>query len=138
MIILDTNVVSALMNDPAEPAVIAWLDRQPRSSIWMTSITVFEIQSGLGTMVAGKKQTTLSQVFERIINSIDHRIAILDEESALVAANLAALRRKKGRVGDLRDTLIAGIVLARNSSFATRNVTHFADIGATVVNPWVA
>lgn len=104
----------------------------------MTSITVFEIQSGLGTMVAGKKQTTLSQVFERIINSIDHRIAILDEESALVAANLAALRRKKGCVGDLRDTLIAGIVLARNSSFATRNVTHFADIGATVVNPWVA
>lgn len=138
MIILDTIVVSALMNDPAEPAVIAWLDRQPRSSIWTTSITVFEIQSGLGTMVAGKKQTTLSQVFERIINSIDHRIAILDEESALLAANLAALRRKKGRVGDLRDTLIAGIVLARNSSFATRNVTHFADIGATVVNPWVA
>lgn len=138
MIILDTIVVSALMNDPAEPAVIAWLDRQPRSSIWTTSITVFEIQSGLGTMVAGKKQTTLSQVFERIINSIDHRIAILDEESALLAANLAALRRTKGRVGDLRDTLIAGIVLARNSSFATRNVTHFADIGATVVNPWVA
>ena len=138
MIILDTNVVSALMNDPAEPSVVAWLDRQPRSSIWTTSVTVFEIQNGLGTMPAGKRQGTLSQVFDRIVDGIGHRVAILDEESALLAANLATLRQKKGRVVELRDTLIAGIVLARHASLATRNVTHFADIGATIINPWVA
>ena len=138
MILLDTNVVSALMNDPPEAAVVAWLDRQARSSIWTTSITVFEIQNGLGTMAGGKKQAMLAEIFDRIINSIDRRIAVFDEESALLAANLATLRQKKGRSGDLRDTMVAGIVLARNASLATRNVTHFADIGATVVNPWVA
>lgn len=138
MVILDTNIISALMNDPPEPAVVAWSDRQARSSIWTTSVTVFEIQSGLGIMAAGKTRATLSQVFERIINSIDHRIAVFDEESALLAANLAAVRQKKGRIVDLRDTMIAGIVLARNASLATRNVTLFADIGATVINPWVA
>ena len=138
MIILDTNVLSALMNDPTEPAVVGWLDRQPRSSIWTTSVTVFEIQNGLGTMAVGKKQATLSLVFDRIIDGIGHRIAVFDEESALLAASLAALRQKKGRVVELRDTMIAGIVLARHASLATRNVTHFADISATIINPWVA
>ena len=138
MIILDTNVVSALMNDPTEPAVVGWLDRQPRSSIWTTSVTVFEIQNGLGTMAVGKKQATLSLVFDRIIDGIGHRIVVFDEESALLAASLAAVRQKKGRVVELRDTMIAGIVLARHASLATRNVTRFADISATIINPWVA
>jgi toxin FitB len=138
MIILDTNVVSGLMNDPAESAVVAWLDRQARSSIWTTSITVFEIETGLGTMAAGKKQAALSQLFGRILSSIDHRIAVFDEEAARLAANLTAFRQKKGRIGELRDTMIAGIVMARNAGLATRNVTYFADISATVVNPWVA
>jgi predicted nucleic acid-binding protein len=138
MIILDTNVVSALMNDPPETVVVAWLDQQARGSIWTTSVTVFEIETGLGTMAAGKRQAALSQLFERILNSIDHRIAVFDEEAGRLAANLIAHRQKKGRVGELRDTMIAGIVLARHASLATRNVTHFADISATVVNPWVA
>ena len=138
MIILDTNVVSSLMNDPPEPMVVAWLDQQARSSIWTTSVTIFEIRVGLGTMPQGKKQATLSQVFERILDRIDHRVAVLDEEAARLAANLAAYRRKSGRPGDLRDTMIAGIVLANHASLATRNVTHFADIEATVINPWVA
>ena len=138
MIILDTNVISALMNDPAEGTVVAWLDRQARSSIWTTSITIFEIETGLGTMAAGKKQSALSQLFQRILNSMDHRIAVFDEEAARLAANLTAFRQKKGRVGELRDTMIVGIVMARHATLATRNVTHFADISATVVNPWVA
>lgn len=138
MIILDTNVVSALMNDPPETVVVAWLDQQARSSIWTTSITVFEIETGLGTMAAGKRQSAVSQLFEWILNSIDHRIAVFDEEAGRLAANLMAFRQKKGRIGELRDTMIAGIVLARRATLATRNVTHFADISATVVNPWVA
>ena len=138
MIILDTNVVSALMNDPPEPSVVGWVDQQARTSIWTTSVTVFEIQAALGTMPVGKRQAALSQVFDRIMDRIDHRVATLDEEAACLAANLAAIRQRKGRSGELRDTMIAGIVLARHASLATRNVTHFADIGARVINPWTA
>jgi len=137
MTILDTNVVSALMQDPPEPRIISWLDGQARTSIWTTSVTILEIQSGLQIMPAGKRQVALSQVFERILDSIDHRIAVFDEQAARLAANLTAFRRKKGQVGELRDTMIAGIVLSHRASLATRNVTHFADIQATIVNPWV-
>jgi len=138
MTILDTNVVSALMNDPPEHKVVAWLDSQPRTSIWTTSITVFEVRSGLEVMPTGKRQAKLSEVFERILDRLGLRIAAFDEQAARLAASLTALRRSKGRVGELRDTMIAGIVLANRASLATRNITHFSDISATVVNPWNA
>ena len=138
MTILDSNVVSALMNDPPEEKVVAWLDGQARNSIWTTSITVFEIRSGLEIMAAGKRQTRLSELFERILDRFQQRIAVFDTEAARLAASLTALRRNNGRTGELRDTMIAGIVLANRASLATRNVAHFADISATVVNPWSA
>ena len=138
MIVLDTNVVSALMNDPPEGKVVAWLDGQARNSIWTTSITVFEIRSGLEVMPAGKRQAKLSEVFDRILDGIGHRTAAFDEQAARLAAEITGLRQKKGRVVELRDTMIAGIVLANRASLATRNVAHFADISATVTNPWSA
>jgi predicted nucleic acid-binding protein len=138
MIILDTNVVSALMRNSPEPDVARWLDRQPPSSIWTTSITILEIQVGLRIMPAGKKQTFLSEGFEGLLNRIQHRIAVFGEESARLAADLTAARQKRGRVGEFRDTMIAGIVLTHHARLATRNTSHFDDISATVLNPWDA
>jgi predicted nucleic acid-binding protein len=136
MIILDTNVLSALMRSEPDPGVVSWLDRQPQSSIWTSSITILEIQTGLEVMPAGQKRVSLSEDFGRLLDRIEHRVAVFDEDAARLAASLNALRRKKGRVGELRDTMIAGIALSHRASLATRNVTHFADISATVVNPW--
>lgn len=125
------------MNDPPDEKVVAWLDGQVPSSIWTTSVTILEIQTGLHLMPAGRKQAKLSQVFEKILSSMDHRIAVFDEDAAGLAADLAAVRYKNGRVWEIRDTMIAGIVLAHRASLATRNVTHFADISAMIINPWV-
>ena len=49
-----------------------------------------------------------------------------------------ASRKMQGRLANLRDTMIAGIVLARRISLATRNIAHFDDISATLVDPWTA
>ena len=138
MIILDTNVLSALMRNVPDAIVASWIDRQPESSIWTNSITILEIQTGLQIMAPGKKRVSLSEDFERLLERIDHRIAAFDEHAARLAAELTGLRQKKGRAGELRDTMIAGIVLAHRASLATRNLMHFADISATVVDPWTA
>lgn len=138
MVVLDTNVISAIMSDPPVDQVADWLDHQAQSSIWTTSITVFEIRSGLRTMPEGRRQSRLSEVFTQFLDGINRRVAEFDEHAAELAAELVAAREKKGRPGDMRDTMIAGIVLARHASLATRNVTHFADIHATVVNPWAS
>ena len=52
------------------------------------------------------------------------------------AEDLAAARKLSGRRGEPRDIMIAGIVLASHAKLATRNVKHFEDIAASVVNPW--
>jgi predicted nucleic acid-binding protein len=139
MIVLDTNVISAMMRPAPDPLVLCWLDKQPRASMWTTSITVFEIRFGLQTMPAGNRQSTMSTLFESWLNEVvRQRVAFFDDTAARQAAELAAQRQKSGRPGDLRDTMIAGIVLASRATLATRNVKHFEDIASSVVNPWTA
>jgi toxin FitB len=139
MIILDTNVVSEFMLPRPEERVMRWLDRQPSSSLWTTSVTVFEVRFGLETMPAGRRRTALVGSFENWLNQVvEQRIASYDEIAARRAAEIAAERRRRGRPGELRDTMIAGIVLAARATLATRNVQHFEDIAKSVVNPWEA
>jgi predicted nucleic acid-binding protein len=137
VIVLDTNVLSELMRSFADPAVVAWLDRQPRTSIWTTSITVLEIRYGLQILATGRRRSALMSAFERLVSEkMDGRIAPFDSAAAEHAGELMAIRHKKGRPGDLRDTMIAGIVLARRGTLATRNTPHFDDLEISVVNPW--
>jgi predicted nucleic acid-binding protein len=138
MIILDSSVLSELMRPKPEARVLAWLDRQPQTSIWTTSVTVLEILSGLLVMPAGRRRAIYTQGFEGLLNEIDRRIAAFDAESAQRASELMASRKLQGRPRELRDTMIAGIVLARHATLATRNVSHFDDVSATLVDPWTA
>jgi predicted nucleic acid-binding protein len=136
MIILDTNVLSALMRQMPDGNVVAWLDRQPRTSIWITSVTVLEVRFGLQIMAAGKRRSALMEAFEEVLEKLGQRIVAFDAEAAQQAADLMASRRKKGRPGDLRDSMIAGIVLAQHATLATRNTAHFEELSARLVNPW--
>jgi predicted nucleic acid-binding protein len=138
MIILDSNVLSELMRPQPEARVIAWLDRQPQTSVWTTSVTILELRFGLQVMPRGRRQTIYTQGFERLLDGIDHRIAPFDTEAAQQASTLMASRKMKGRPRELRDTMIAGIVLARHAILATRNVSHFDDVSAALVDPWNA
>ncbi len=126
MILLDTNVISEFMSPAPEQRVADWLNLQPRSSVWTTSINVYEIRSGLFVMPAGKRRAALKVKFEQLLqNALQGRILPFDSDSALRAAELCADRRRRGRPVDQRDTMIAGIVLASHAILATRNVVHF-------------
>ena len=136
MIILDTNVLSEIMLRAPAEQVLSWLDRQPRSSIWTTSVTLFEIRFSLATMPNGKRRIALIQDFEKVLDSIDRRIAPFDVESAEHAGTLMASRKLQGRPRDDRDTMVAGIVMAHHATLATRNVSHFDDLSAQLIDPW--
>lgn len=138
MIVLDTNVLSALMRQTPDKTVMAWLDMQPRNSVWTTSVTVLEIRFGLQILPFGKRRSQLLELFDTLLDKIEHRVAPLDAAAAQQAADLMAQRQKRGRPGDLRDTMIAGIVLAHRATLATRNTAHFADLSVPVVDPWSA
>lgn len=137
MIILDTNVLSALMRQLPEAPVVAWLDSQPAESVWITSITLFEARLGLALLPKGRRQQTLEAAFGRLLEEdLENRILDFDSAAATEAASLAAARQKAGRPVDMRDTQIAGIALARRATLATRNVRHFQDLNVPVVDPW--
>jgi hypothetical protein len=137
MIVLDTNVLSALMRAEPDRPVVRWLDRLAAESIWTTSITVFEVRFGLEVLPEGERKAALEHAFDQVISEdLRGRVLDFDARAASVAGEIAAKLRALGRPVDMRDAQIAGIIAARRATLATRNVRHFVDAGIPVIDPW--
>jgi toxin FitB len=137
VIVLDTNVLSALMRRDVDPVVVAWLDDQPPESIWTTAVTVFEIRSGLEILADGRRRRQLEEAFDRALeDDFEGRVLGFEQSAALEAASIAARRRQAGQPIEIRDAQIGGIVAARRATLATRNTRHFGDLGIAMVDPW--
>ena len=136
MILLDTNVVSAMMRAQDNSVVIDWIDRQA-SSIWMSVITIYEIRYGIALLPRGRKAAALLRDFETAIASFGDNILDFDVDAAEAAAFPGARRKASGLNIGLADTQIAGIAISCNATVATRNVKDFAGAGCAVLNPFV-
>lgn len=137
MIILDSNIISAFMKEP-DAHLKHWLNLQPLESMWTTSICVYEINYGLKTLPKGKRRSGLEEQFRKVLElDLNNRVLDFDSNSAQQAATIASNLRQLGRSGDIRDTMIAGIVAARRAVLATLNVRHFDHTGISIVNPWI-
>ncbi len=139
MIILDTTVLSALIEAPLDNVALEWLNRQPRRSVWTNSVSVMELRYGLELMPPGRNRARLVREYEAFITKdLRSRVVPFDHAAAEQAATLMATRRRLGQPRELRDTMIAGIALARRATLATRNLRHFDDLPTPVVDPWAA
>lgn len=139
MMILDTNVLSALMQREPDFTVVGWLDGQSADTVWITSVTLFEARYGLKLLADGQRKALLVERLDELVQlDLANRIAVFDGRAAEQAAHLAAERKARGRPVDMRDTFIAGIAIARGATLATRNAKHFEDLPIPVVNPWAA
>ncbi len=139
MILLDTNVLSGLMQRIPDQQLIEWLDDQPVESIWTTAITVFEVRMGLELLAPGRRRRQLEQAFDQLLaEHLEGRIQTFDQTAAMAAGTIAASRQRAGRTLEIRDLQIAGIATARRASVATRNVRHFDGLGLDMIDPWSA
>jgi predicted nucleic acid-binding protein len=137
VIVLDTNVLSALMRSAPDVVVVDWLDAQPSESIWTTSVTVFEVRTGLELLLSSGRRRQLEAAFERVLSEdLDDRVLSFDAAAANASGSLVAQRQLVGRSVEIRDAQIAGIALARRATVATRNVRRFRDLGIHLVDPW--
>ncbi|HXW25526.1 MAG TPA: PIN domain-containing protein [Xanthobacteraceae bacterium] len=137
VIILDTNIVSALMQSERNAELERWLNRQPPDIFWLTAVSYFELRVGIERLAIGRHRQRLEEALERVLEiHIQNEILPVDERAAGAAASIAATRERIGRPVDFRDTLIAGIVTANRADLATRNVRHFQDLDVSVVNPF--
>jgi predicted nucleic acid-binding protein len=137
MILLDTNVISAMMRLADEPVVEQWLNMQPIESVWTTSITVFEVRFGLALMARGRHRDRLEGAFARAIHDVlGERVLPFDRGAAEAAAEIAVRQKRAGRPVEIRDVQIAAVAAARKATLATRNTRHFEIAGIALVNPW--
>jgi predicted nucleic acid-binding protein len=137
VIVLDTNVVSALMRREPDPAVVSWLNDLPPESVWTSSVTVFEVRLGLEILPAGQRRRQLEEAFTKALEEdFEGRVLPFDQASAEAAGRIAAERRRVGRTVEIRDVQIAGIVSARKATLATGNTRHFEGCGLVLVDPW--
>jgi predicted nucleic acid-binding protein len=137
MIVLDTDVASGLMRPNRDTRLVDWLDQCAPESTWITAITVYELRYGVEALPEGRRRDELDRAINRALtDDFGGRVLPLDEAAAAIAASIAVARKRQGRPIEIRDTLIAGIVLSRKAELATRNVRHFQDLDISVVNPF--
>ena len=67
MILLDTNVVSELMRGTPEPAVVAWLDAQEASAVYVSVITEAELRYGVAILPEGRRRTRLAAELDKML-----------------------------------------------------------------------
>ena len=139
MIILDSNVISALMQPHQNEIVRVWLDSQPLDELWTTAVNILEIRGGMLLLPYGRRKTSLIAAFDRTLSELfAGRILPFDRDAAENSARIQADRIRRGINKETRDTQIAGIALARQATLATRNVRDFQDLDIPLVHPWEA
>jgi predicted nucleic acid-binding protein len=139
MIILDTNVVSELMQERINPRVLNWLDSQAADQIYLTAVNLSELLTGLELMPHGKRRRTM----ELILNEIEQkffagRILSYDEPAARAHATLYSGARSRGRAISFADGQVASIARVHGFTVATRDTSPFDAAGVAFVNPWEA
>jgi toxin FitB len=137
MIVVDTNIISEVMRQKPEAVVRDWLSSAAVVGLWTTSISVMEIRFGLEKLPDGRRRRELETAVETFLAAaFGDRILEFGEAAARAAASLQAKRHGSGVNVEIKDTMIAGIVVARQGILATRNTRHFHDAGIRLINPF--
>ena len=137
MFVLDTNVVSELMRDPANPQVIEWVAAQSVDDLFVTAISEAEIRVGIARLPAGRRRRSLGASADGAFGGFFlGRVLLFDREAALEYASVEAERRAAGRPIGIFDGLIAATARAHGAAIATRDVGGFEGLGIELVNPW--
>ena len=139
MIVLDTNVLSEILRPVPEPKVLAWLDNQPRSSLFTTTVTRGEIFYGIRVLPPGQCRQRLWDATVAIFNEdFAGQVLNFDGDAADAYAEIAASRKSAGKPISQFDAMIVATTRSRGAGLATRNGKDFVDCGVDIVDPWNA
>ena len=137
--LIDTNVVSELRRartGKADPNVVAWAEAQPSGALFLSAITVLELE--LGVRQAERRDPEQGRGLRtwlegQVLPAFDGRVLPID---VAVARRTATLHVPDP--APERDALIAATALVHSLTVATRNTSDFDRTGVALVNPWLA
>lgn len=138
MILVDTNVISEVMKVSPSDAVINWLNVQKSSDLYLSTITIGEVEYGLRILPVGKRGLRLKERFQHFVSlAFAQRILAYDETAARTYGELMGHRKEIGRPMSIADGQIAAIAIADGLMVATRNTEDFKDCGLELINPFL-
>jgi toxin FitB len=139
MIVLDTNVLSEAFRPSPEPCVLEWLAKQPRTSLFTTTVTQGEVLYGIRLLSDGKRRRGVWDAAKKIFaEDFAGQVLSFDSDAAENFAEIAAARRMAGKPISQFDAMIAAMARSRGAILATRNTKDFEDCSIEVVDPWTA
>jgi len=139
MYLLDTNVVSELRKirlGRADSHVAAWADSIDAADLYLSAITVQELE--IGVLLAERRDPQQGAIFRAWLN--DH---VLPAFAGRVLAIDIAVAQRSARLHvpdprPIRDALIAATALVHRMTVVTRNVADFESTGVPTLNPWIS
>lgn len=134
--LLDTNIISNVTKLDPSKALLAWMAEQVDDDLFISALTVAEIQRGLLEKPKGKKRALLEAWFtgpEGPQALFAGRVLPFDEKAGLIWARLMADGTAKGRPRSALDMIIAAIAEANDCVVVTDNEKDFT--GLRLVNP---
>ena len=137
MFLLDTNVVSELRkNQKAHPGVLRWASQVPASSLYLSAITVLELETGVLRLERhDRAQSALLRTW------LDHHVLPAFAGRILPVDGAVAIKCARLHVPDPRseyDAMIAATALVHSMTVVTRNTADFRASGVTLINPWTS
>jgi predicted nucleic acid-binding protein len=137
MFVLDTNVVSELRkasSGKADPRVVAWAARTRPASLFVSAITLMELEQGTALLERrdARQGAAIRRWLEaRVMPAFEGRILPIDENVALRCARLHVPDPRKER-----NVLIAATALVHGMTVVTRAVSDFGPTGVPLLDPW--
>ena len=132
MFLLDTNVISALHRRERNPQVVRWVENQRTVDLYISVVTVGEIERGIAQQPRDNPSfaRSLVQWLNRILSAYGNRILPVDTATARRWGQLTATLGH-----DSADLLIAATAMEHGLTVVTRNVRDFEPTGVAVLNP---
>ena len=133
MLVLDTNVLSAMRRPERSGAVMDWLARQDETQLYLSVITLGEIERGIAMQERADPQFAqdLRDWLSRTVTLFSDRLLSFGPTEAQIWGRLSA---QIGHAG--ADLLIAATALANDATVVTRNVADFQPTGCKIENPF--
>lgn len=140
MYLLDTNVISEPTRKKPSAKVIAWFKETPPESLYLSVITIGEIEQGIaGLRTKGEIQRaekTQAWLEEEMLANFVGRILALDQPLLRLWGNITGVAAAKGRPTPVLDSLLGATALHHRMTLVTRNTGDIEGLGVSRLNPW--
>lgn len=135
--LLDTCAISEYAKKTPATEVIAWLDDQDEASLFISVITLGEIEKGILKLRASdpRRSQKLTAWLGKVEQRFAGRILPLDAAALHVWAQIAAHAEQAGYPLPVMDGLLMATAQCHGLTVVTRNVQDFAAY-PQVFNPW--